>query len=57
MEERPQKWVLTIRGRMKRRQRPDGGGERWIAERKVEFRRLLRLARLLLLSVLAGDIA
>src|SRR5258708_22071714 len=43
--------------RMKRRQRPDGGGERWIAERKVKFRRLLRLARLLLLSVLAGDIA
>ncbi len=42
---------------MKRRQRPDGGGERWIAERKVKFRRLLRLARLLLLSVLAGDIA
>src|SRR5258708_35778247 len=43
--------------RMKRRQRPYGGGERWIAERKVKFRRLLRLARLLLLSVLAGDIA
>ena len=42
---------------MKRWRRPDGGGERWIAERKMEFRRLLRLARLLLLSVLAGDIA
>lgn len=42
---------------MKRRQRPDRGRERWIAERKVEFRRLLRLARLLLLSVLASDIA
>jgi hypothetical protein len=42
---------------MRRWQRPDGDGERWIAERKVEFRRLLRLARLLLFSVLAGDIA
>src|SRR5260221_10952799 len=42
---------------MKRWRRPDGGGERRIAERKVEFRRLLRLARLLLLSVLASDIA
>ena len=42
---------------MKRRRRPDGDGERWIAERKVEFSRLLRLARLLLPLVLPGDIA